>query len=162
MIRNTSICLSHQINDDGGLTVQSRRRTEKSYNELTTGEGETITVSGWHKNLNAPHSFARAMQLYLLGRNVDPSLIFLEEYSLDTVGQAIFTKLNILVPRNWERLSVVTDDDHLSRAMAIFDFIYGKHFDITTPEADTAWQEGVISKERELLYTFYKTFRGVK
>ena len=31
---NTSICLSHIINDNGSLTEQSRRRTEESYREF--------------------------------------------------------------------------------------------------------------------------------
>ena len=165
MVYNASICLSHLIQDDGILSEQSRRRVEKSYDELMKKEVERIVVSGGHKNKKTPISSAKAMQIYLLRKGVDSSLVLLEESSLDTVSQAIFTKVQIVVPNNWGRLSVVADNDHMFRVRTIFDFVYGPDFDIRYSGTGFNLIEGDLSthqRERKLLDDFYRTFEGVR
>ena len=162
---NTSVCLSHIINDDGSLTEQSRRRTEESYREFIEEEVETITLSGGYKNRRAPYTFAKAMEIYLLGKGINRERIFLEERSLDTVGQAIFTKTDVIIPHGWERLIVISDDDHLPRVKQIFDFVYGREFHIKYVGTGFKMEEDEITtreNEMELLRAFHRTFRNVE
>jgi hypothetical protein len=72
-----------------------------------------------------PISEAGAGARYLAARGVAPDRILLETLSLDTVGNAYFTKLLHVDPSGWRRLLIITSEFHMARTRALFDWIYG-------------------------------------
>jgi len=56
--------------------------------------------------------------------------IVLEEDSMDTVGNAYFTKKNILQPKKWKNIILITSEFHMRRTKIIFNFILGKEYNI--------------------------------
>ena len=68
----------------------------------------------WQKQI--PSRFeAEAMKEYAISEGVPTDLILIEQESKDTLGNAYFTKVNILEPNNWKNVLVITSDFHLER-----------------------------------------------
>jgi uncharacterized SAM-binding protein YcdF (DUF218 family) len=123
----------------GGLTPQEEL-TEKAVARMDTavsawgvGVATNMVVSGGHSFLisEAPAlSEAVVMKRYALGEGIPDDAVYTEERSLETVGNALFTKTDIVVPQGWEHLVVVTSESHLPRTLKIFKHIYGSDFEI--------------------------------
>jgi hypothetical protein len=67
---------------------------------------------------------ASAGAAYLIERGVRPERILREASSLDTIGNAFFTRMIHGVPRGIRRLLVITSEFHLPRTAAIFHWIF--------------------------------------
>ena len=88
-----------------------------------------------------PITEAEVMKQYAIQHNVPEDTIFIEASGLDTVGNTLFTKKQLVVPNNWEHIALVTSQSHLPRAKEIFEHVYGKDFEIfgiPAPENVTA------------------------
>jgi len=48
----------------------------------------------------------------------------------DTVGDAFFTKHNVIVNREWKNILVLASEYHIERTSRIFKFIYGSEYAI--------------------------------
>jgi len=68
---------------------------------------------------------AQAMKKYLLTKGINPARIYLEMKSLDTVGNAIFSKEIVRKHKNWRYILLVTSDWHMKRALWIFQKVFG-------------------------------------
>ncbi|MCH7567788.1 MAG: YdcF family protein [Nanoarchaeota archaeon] len=160
---NTSLTLSHRINSDGSLTQQTEDRVKKSIDLYFEGLAETLTMSGGYADKEAPFTHAEAMKRFALQRNIHEGDIHLESTSLDTVGQAVFSKRNVVIPQKWDRLVVVSHDYHLERVKKIFDFVYGKDFDINYVGVFSIFSTDsqVLQKERANWELTRETFEGV-
>ena len=66
--------------------------------------------------------------MYLIDNGLPAGNIFKDEYSKDTIGNALFTKVKILDGKNWKKLLVITSDYHMPRAKYIFQKLWGKKF----------------------------------
>src|SRR5436309_11511249 len=55
---------------------------------------------------------------YLLERGAEPGRILMEAVSLDTIGNAYFSRLLHVIPREFRRVLVVTSDFHMPRTQA--------------------------------------------
>ena len=70
-----------------------------------------------------PIDEASASAAYLMERHIPAHRILVENWSLDTIGNAYFARLCILEPMNLHRLAIITSDFHMARTRAIFDWI---------------------------------------
>jgi hypothetical protein len=68
---------------------------------------------------------ATAGARYLLSRGVPQQRILEETASYDTIGNAYFSLVIHVVPRNFRQLLVITSAFHMPRTQAIFKWIYG-------------------------------------
>jgi len=159
------VVLSNRINLDGTLQEDVRARMDKAIQIYNLGDVETLTASGNHdpKDKDAICNHAEAMRRYAITQGVLPEKILKEDTSLETVGQAYFTKVNLALPRNWEKLVVVSSDYHLPRVIRIFDLIFGPQFLMLYANSQTALSQDpeAISKERRSLETFLGHFGSV-
>ncbi|KAL1499530.1 hypothetical protein AB1Y20_011732 [Prymnesium parvum] len=71
-----------------------------------------------------PVDEAAASAAYLLERGVPAPRLLLEAWSLDTIGNAVFTRLMHAEPRGWTELLVITSNIHLPRTRAIFEWVF--------------------------------------
>ena len=70
-----------------------------------------------------PIDEASASAAYLMERHIPAHQILVENWSLDTIGNAYFARLCILEPMNLYRLAIITSDFHMTRTRTIFDWI---------------------------------------
>lgn len=66
--------------------------------------------------------------------------VIVENESLDTVGNAVFTK-RIILENNWTDLLVVTSNYHVQRAYKDFRNVYGDNFEISFSGIDAGLSE---------------------
>jgi hypothetical protein len=70
------------------------------------------------------------MRRYATALGVPGEVIYIEEDSLDTIGNAYFTKTQIVVPNDWDRIAVVASESQMARALRAFRHVYGKDFEV--------------------------------
>jgi len=75
--------------------------------------------------LGFPITESNAGSGYLVSRGIAPARIRLESLSLDTIGNAYFSRLLHADPAGWRRLLVITSEFHVARTRAIFEWVYG-------------------------------------
>jgi len=106
------------------------------------GKSNKIIVSGkwsinWDLNgVKPPTTEAEEMKTLLLELGVPDSIIFKEEWSKDTIGNAYFSKVKILKPNNYNYLLVVCADFRIKRVKFLFEKVLGEEYKIeylTTP-----------------------------
>ena len=128
------VTLGGGLNLGNTLPVNVVKRLDTAIAAWAYEHSESITISGGHNfMLNNPPivSEASVMEDYIWmrmkGRELDNRIdsVFTEEKSLDTIGNALFTKTDLVLPNNWERLMLVTSRTHLSRAWPIFEHVMG-------------------------------------
>ncbi len=140
----------------GGLTLQEQltdrtsARVETAISAWRDDVAPTLVTSGGfvlRDQCPTSISEAGAMKDYAVDRGVPINVIAVEEESLDTIGNALFTR-QIVIRNGWERLKVVTSPDHLLRSLTIFRYVYGNYFEIeglaaaeTTPVADPTYEQ---------------------
>ncbi|CAF0840380.1 unnamed protein product [Adineta steineri] len=71
-----------------------------------------------------PIDEASASANYLIERNIPSDKILIENWSLDTIGNAYFARQCILEPMELYNLAVITNDFHITRTKFIFDWIF--------------------------------------
>ncbi|NPV75511.1 MAG: YdcF family protein [Anaerolineae bacterium] len=68
---------------------------------------------------------ARAAAAYLLSKGVEPGSILLETCSYDTIGNAYFSRVLHVEPRQFRKLLVITSAFHAARTEFVFRWVYG-------------------------------------
>lgn len=132
----------NQLNPDNSLSERGIARIAMAI-EAWRGEiAPSMVLSGKHSFTAAtppPISEASAMRNYALEADVTPEAIYVEEASLETIGNALFTKTETVEPNGWTRLAVITSQSHLPRTLNIFEHVYGRDYHI----------EGIPAPEKE-------------
>ncbi|MBR9678869.1 MAG: YdcF family protein [Nanoarchaeota archaeon] len=108
------IVLGHEtINNDTDISLEWRERILLALEFMN--ESEKLILSGGYSNLALKYV------------NVP---VIIENDSLDTVGNAVYTK-RIILENNWTNLLVVTNNYHVKRAYNDFKYVYGEGFKIS-------------------------------
>lgn len=61
---------------------------------------------------------------YLINHGVNPDVILTETSSYDTIGNAYFSRVIHVEPREFRRLLIITSEFHMARTRAIFQWMY--------------------------------------
>lgn len=125
------IVLSGGVNDDGSLLINVERRMRLGIDRFNAGDAPILILTGaWGYMLETPPPIteAAAMKQFALSVGVPESAIVTEEEAHDTVGNAYFTKVRILEPREWRRVLVVSSDYHMPRSEFIFRKVLGPSY----------------------------------
>ena len=146
---DTIIILGGGINQDGTLWQNTINRLEKGIELFKKGVSANIIVSGKYyfmEDYVPITTEAKAMYEYLKKRGIPEKNIILEEESKDTLGNAFFTKINILEPRNWRNVIVVTSEFHIPRTKCIFKKTLGEKYKINFVEASSGFSKNKLKK----------------
>jgi uncharacterized SAM-binding protein YcdF (DUF218 family) len=135
-MKDAIIVLAGGINNDGSLPDLPRRRVDGGIAHFNNKESSVLIMTGkygfwldWTKEIPL-RSEAQAMKEYAVSQGVPQQNIFLDERSKDTLGNAYFTKVDILEPHNWKKVIVITSDFHYERTKFIFDLVLGPDYEI--------------------------------
>lgn len=137
LMKDVIIILAGGINNDGSLPDLPKSRVDCGIQHFRNGDARVLIMTGkygfwldWQKQI-PPRSEAEAMKEYAISKKIPSDSILTEQESKDTLGNAYFTKVNILEPNNWKNILVVTSDFHLERTKYIFDLVLGAEYSIT-------------------------------
>lgn len=120
------IVLGHRLKNDGQPTIELFKRLDlgiKLFNKFNVG---AIIFSGGMASSSAGVTEAKVMKEYAISKGIPSHKIILEEKSLDTISNAIFTKE--LIKERFNELYIVTSCYHVDRASFIFKMVFGEEY----------------------------------
>lgn len=133
MIKDVIIILGGGINSDGFIPDAVKYRIDKGVELFKNKVAPYFIMSGswefWAEHA-PPRTEAEAMKEYAISLGVLEEKILLEESSKDTTGNAYFTKINFLKPKNWKNIIVITSDYHFKKAKYIFQKVLGPEYEM--------------------------------
>lgn len=124
------IVLANEMDKEGNLNLESVSRIKLARDSYFNNPSTTLITCGWNYRKDSELFIGDVMKNYAVKLGVPPEKIMAEINSRDTVGDAFFTKLNILKNKAWKNILVVTSDYHVDRTSTIFKFIYGAEYSI--------------------------------
>jgi len=155
------IVLANEMNKDGVLNKESSLRANLAAKMAKDFNIPYIITCGWAYRTDSDVKIADALKSYIENLGVRPEQILTEKNSRDTVGDAVFTRLNLVEPLGFKRFCVVTSNYHVARARKVFNFVYGSNFSIDVIGADVEFDVSFLSKEIDSEIAFDRTFYDV-
>ena len=157
------IVLGNLMDSMGELNDESSSRMDLAIDVFHKNSSQFIITCGWDYRSDSNIAIADAMKSYAINNgHISPEVILTDVNSRDTVGDAIFSKKNIVTKKNLSNLLIITSDYHTLRTHKIFSYIYGKQYSIKVLGSKTPKGDDFLKSESESLKIFYKTFAGVK
>ena len=119
------------INEDGSFPEWVKRRLDKVIKIFTDNEIIiTLSAGTTHK----PHPLDEnkfpiyesvAQANYLISKGIPKEKILTDTISLDTIGNAFFSRVIFTELRDLRKLCIITSQFHMSRTKAIFKWVFG-------------------------------------
>ncbi len=157
------IVLGNLMDISGQLGKESCSRLDLAMDVFRKNKYSFIITCGWDYRDDSNIAIADAMKSYIVNNShISDELVLTETNSRDTVGDAIFTKINIIKKKSMNNLLIVTSDYHVSRAHKIFSYIYGEQYIVKVIGSNTTKKQELSELEDKSLNVFYKTFNGIK
>ncbi len=156
------LVLSNEMNREGVLNKESIARANMAIKIFNRYSAKYLITSGWDYRKDTDLCIAIAFKNYITSNsNIKSEIILTELNSRDTVGDAYFTKKNIMIPYNLKNLCVITSSYHIFRTRRIFNLIYGNNYDINFFGVKIFPPFSSLLKEFKSLKTFENTFSKV-
>lgn len=155
------IALANEMDHEGNLNVESVARIKLASELFFDRPSTTLITCGWNYRKDSKLFIGEVMKDYAVKLGVPSEKIIAELNSRDTVGDAFFTKFNIVKNRGWKNLLVVTSDYHVNRTSTIFNFIYGAEYTIKVIGAPGFDSHDKQLSENKSLEAFHQTFQNV-
>ncbi len=155
------LTLGYIVTPAGALSPTLRLRVDRAIEHYRAGRTQTLVMSGGQTEPE-PCTTASAMKAHAVGQGIRASDIIEQGDALDTVGEAIFSRLLAPMP-NEGPLLIVTSAFHADRAERIFRFVYGAKIDLAVEGAPNGPDDETPSAALEAasLERFNRLFRGI-
>ena len=124
------VVLANEMDKEGNLNKESEARIKLASDTYLASPVEALITCGWDYRKDCKLCIGDVLKKYAEALGVPSEKIITELHSRDTVGDAFFTKKNIIRNNGWKKLLVVTSDYHVARTSKIFEFIYGPQYKI--------------------------------
>jgi hypothetical protein len=127
------IALSASVDLSGAADAESKQRVAAAVGLYNDGVAPCIVMSGDHPfrmDGGGLPPAADGMRGYAIELGVRPGDVLVQRKSLETIGDAVLTKQDIVRGTGWRRLVVVTTETHLDRARGIFTHVYGSDYEV--------------------------------
>lgn len=144
------------MDHDGKLGDESKKRANLAIEIFRKHNVELILTIGWAYRDDIDLPVGLSVRKYLLSKGINDRFIKTDINSRDTVGDAVFSKINFVDIYDIEQLFVVTSDYHVARTQQIFESIMP--IDIEVLGCDTARFSQSKTSEVDSLAAFRKTF----
>ena len=133
------------------LAARTNQRVDHAAALFRSGRVARLLMTGGISYLEGTArgaSEATLMRERASGAGVPPEAIWLEERSRETLGNAYFSRVDVLDPNEWRRVLVITSDFHVARARALFEKVLFPDFRCAfepvpspAPDALAEWAE---------------------
>jgi len=144
------VVLGKGISEDGTITKEAERSIEKAVELFKSSRFNIIVMSGrWAYSLDYTPSKteAHAMKEYAVKLGIPAKKVFVEDKSLDTLGNAYYTKKLLENMGNVTSITVVTVDFHNARARYIFEKIFGSKTKLNFISSNTDYLDTETTKK---------------
>jgi hypothetical protein len=156
------IVLANLMDMDGTLNEESVSRLECAAKLIYEHPNACLVTTGWNYRADTPIYIANAFkESAIKDFGIDGHRIIADINARDTVGDAVFVKMNVLEPLNITRAIIVSSQYHIARVQEIFSFVLGPDFQVTCVGAPSPLSEHLKVTENQSLGAFYKTFSGI-
>lgn len=156
------IVLANEMDKEGNLNLESMSRIKLARESYSKNPATTLITCGWNYRKDSKLFIGDVMKEYAVKLGIPSEKIITELNSRDTVGEAFFTKINILKNNDWKNLLIVTSDYHVFRASKIFKFIYGAQYEIKVIGSSGFDSFEKQSSEKKSIEAFEHTFKVIK
>lgn len=162
MVTDAIIVLANLMDASGRLNDESAARAAVAATLFRQLSPSVLVTTGWAYRSDSDIRIADAFRDHIAcAHGVPFDRIVADPHARDTVGDAYFTNENLIKPRRWKHVSVVTSDYHTARTAEIFQFICGPAIEIAVHGAPARAPANIDETERLSLEAFRKTFEGV-
>ena len=158
---NCIIVLANEMDKEGNLNIESLSRIELARDSYYNNSSATLITCGWNYRKDSRLFIGDVMKDYAVKLGIPSENIITQLNSRDTVGDAFFTKHNVIVNREWKNILVVTSDYHIERTSRIFKFIYGSEYAIKVIGSSGFDNTEKQVSEKKSLEAFEQTFKNI-
>lgn len=156
------IVLANEMDVNGNLNDESKHRADLVCQVLKSDPATPVIASGWAYRDDSNLPIANAVAQYLVSvHNLDSRKILREVRPRDTVGDAVFCRALLGGSVESGEVSVLTSDYHANRAKAIFEFVFGRDFEIQVHSSHTSYSASKSRTEQRSMQAFLQTFDGL-
>ncbi len=156
------IVLANEMDKEGSLNLESIARIKLACDSYFNTPSTSLITPGWNYRKDSKLFIGDVMKNYAVSLGVPSNNITAELNSRDTVGDAFFTKLNILKNNDWKNLLIVTSDYHVYRTSEIFKFIYGVQYEIKVIGCSSFDSLEKQASEKISIDAFKRTFENIE
>lgn len=150
------IVLSHLMNIHNQLNEESISRANKAIEIFNKHKINKILTIGWDYRDDSKTPIAIPFKKYLIKNGIKGSDIRSDTNSRDTVGDAVFSKINFIDNLEVNEVHVVTSPYHVNRTKIIFEKILDMHI-IAHSSLFKSFDKSILEKEKDSLNAFKKT-----
>lgn len=152
------VVLSHLMDCNGKLEDESIKRANLAIDTFRKKNNiDFILTIGWAYRKDIFIPIGLSMRKYLISKGVNEDFIKTDINSRDTVGDAVFSKINFIDIYDVDKLYIITSDYHVMRVQEIFELIMP--IDIEVLGCDTSEILLSDSSEIDSLLAFRETFK---
>lgn len=142
------IVLGYNTNQDDPVFQSRVRKAVQLYND---GMAAQIIMSGCCSDkldIKPRVTEAACMRDYAIDLGMPPSVIMLEEDSVDTLGNLYYSKKNFLLDCGWYNVGLVSTPWHVFRSIWLAEMVLGPDFEVTGHESThpLAWTADEIAR----------------
>jgi uncharacterized SAM-binding protein YcdF (DUF218 family) len=157
------IVLANEMDANGVLNEESIARVKKAVEVYKKCNVSYLVTCGWAYRSDSKIRIGDALKNYaVINCGIFPENVLVEGFSRDTVGDAFFTKKNLILPFSWKQICIVTSDYHVARTEKIFKFIFGGKYTVNVQGAKSTPSLHALENEKKSIVAFKKTFTGIK
>lgn len=145
------IVLGSGVGLDGSIGPHQKEQVQKAYDLIVSGDADILITCGsyGYKQDHRPvMTEAQAYKNYAVSIGVPIDKIYTEEKSMETVGNLLFAKTDIMIPNNWIEFVVIPGYNHSDeRVEYITHKVFGPKYMWSLVRANK--NEDPINAERE-------------
>lgn len=157
------IVLSNEMDFNGNLNMESSMRADKAKIIFQENINSKIITCGWDYLEGCSLKLSQAVATYLnIKHKISLNSLIQEPNSRDTVGDAVFTRKNIVDKKNFKKLAIVSSHYHLPRVKIIFEFVYGESYNLTFFSSNFKNSKKYKESELNSLNDFRATFSNIE
>lgn len=149
------LVLGGGINLDGSLPDVTKEQVQKGVDLFNASSAQAFIASGlygYKGNEKPVMSEAKAYAQYAEGLGIPSDNIYIEERSQETLGNILFTKMEILIPHEWTHIVVVPQANHLTeRVEYLLQKVLGPNFEWDIVRINENSDEKNIAREKKSL-----------
>lgn len=127
----TVVVLGHRLTDETAHP-ELQARVETGVELFQESETDRIVCSGGSANEKIDITEAEVMKEYAVSLGVDPTAVVRENNSIDTIGNAFYTRLLLDGLDTDPVIDIATSCYHVDRARLAFEQICGDQYDVRT------------------------------
>lgn len=163
-ISTATIVLSKELENSAQPCSETIARAKHAIQIARSSQSQCLITSGWAYRKDIHVTLADALKDYIKG--MWPALtipIIAECNPRDTVGDAFFSRRNIIESTSIQTLHVVTSDYHLKRCKHIFTFVFGRTISIQFHSIKTSQSNRSATRDKEISSqkAFEQTFADI-